>query len=140
MAFLKRTNPAATDPNTVIFGADGPDPKTVKVRKIVITQWRDLFAAVQTLPQLIVNAFYTEPGSRIAYVLAALDHALDEIVEIVAVLTGIEAEWIADNTSPDELLAYFVKVAQVNDFGGLLKNAQSVLSLAQQTAPAQDAA
>ncbi|MNY69873.1 hypothetical protein D3C86_2078800 [compost metagenome] len=44
-------------------------------------------------------------------------------------MTGIDAEWIADNTSADELMAYFVKVAQVNNFDALLKNAQSVLNL-----------
>lgn len=138
MGLFNRAQKSDIDPNTVVFGEGSPDQKTVKVRKIVVAQWRELFATVQTLPQLIVGAFYAEPGSRVAYVLAALDHALDEIVEIVAVLTGIDAEWIADNTSPDELLAFFIKVAQVNDFGGMLKNAQSVLKLASN--PGQGAA
>ena len=146
MTIFKRETKAAPqalviDTNAVVFGEDSAEPKTVKARKITIVQWKRLRAAVDMLPELLIGVITAAPGSRAAYVLAALDHALDEIVEVVAVLTGIEAEWIADNTSADELMAYFVKVAQVNNFDALLKNAQSVLTLASKTeAPDQGAA
>jgi hypothetical protein len=58
---------------------------------------------------------------------------------VVAVLTDLEPAWINENVSPDELMAYFVAVARVNDFGGLLKNAQSALKLTQTLDKAADA-
>lgn len=130
MGLFTRDKKTEIDPNAIVFGTDSISPKTVKVRKITIGQWRGLFSTIETLPQMVLAVLTAKPEERAAYVMAALDHALDEIVEVVAVLTGIEAEWIADNTAPDELMAYFVKAAQVNNFGALLKNAQSVLSLA----------
>lgn len=114
------------DPNTVTFGG-----QAVKVRKIAIKQWRELFSVVNTLPQMLATVMYAPAESRISYLLAVIEGAVDEVVNIVSVLTGLEPAWIDENVSPDELMAYFVAVARVNDFGGLLKNVQGALNLTQ---------
>ncbi|MNT96279.1 hypothetical protein D3C72_2383350 [compost metagenome] len=58
---------------------------------------------------------------------------------MVAVLAGLESDWIYENVSLDELAEYFVAVARVNDFGGLLKNVQGALKLTQTLDKAADA-
>lgn len=111
--------------NTVKIGG-----KTVEVRKITIAQWRELFGVVYSLPQLIIGVLGTNPDERAAYLVVALEQSLEEISHIVSVLTGIDSEWIENNASLDELVAYFAAAAKVNNFSDLLKNVQSVLSLA----------
>ncbi|AIQ13629.1 hypothetical protein [Paenibacillus durus] len=116
-------------PNTVVFGEDSAQPKTVQVRKITIAQWRELFGAIQTLPQLLVSVISAPADRRVAFALVALEQSLGDFVRVVSVLTGIDTEWIDENASVDEILAYLTAVASVNNFGEMLKNVQGVLNL-----------
>lgn len=133
MRILKRSDKAVItapeeiviDPNVVQLG-----DRTVKVRKVVIKQWYELFAAVNTLPELLMGVMSAPAENRVAYLFAFIDHALTDIVRVVSILTEFEPEWIEANVSPDELMAYFTAVARVNNFGGLLKNVQGALQLA----------
>lgn len=120
--------------NTVKIGG-----KTVEVCKITIAQWRELFGVVYSLPQLIIGVIGTKPDERAAYLVVALEQSLEEISHIVSVLTGIDSEWIENNASLDELVAYFTAVAKINNFSDLLKNVQSVLALAAPVAADQNA-
>ncbi|AHV98982.1 hypothetical protein [Paenibacillus sabinae] len=133
MQLFKRTEkaviPTPALPGTVIFGEGSAQPKTVQVRKIVIAQWRELFGAIQTLPQLLISVISAPADQRVAFALVALEQSLSDFVRIVSVLTGIDAEWIDENASVDEILAYLTAVASVNNFGEMLKNVQGVLSL-----------
>lgn len=133
MQLFKRSDKAETtpqepviDPSVVLLG-DRP----VKVRKVTIKQWRELFSVVGTLPQMLVSVMTAPADNRISYLLAVIESAIDDVVNVVAVLTDLEPAWINENVSPDELMAYFVAVARVNDFGGLLKNVQGALKLTQ---------
>lgn len=138
MQLFKRSDKAdipAAVPSAVTLGG-----QSVKVRKVTIGQWRELFAVVGTLPQLLISVITAPAESRIPHLLAVMESAIDDVVSVVAVLTGLETAWIDENVSPDELMAYFVAVARVNDFGGLLKNVQSALKLTQTLDKAVDAA
>lgn len=129
MQLFKRSDKAdipALDPSAIVLGG-----QAVKVRKVTIGQWRELFTVVGTLPQMLVSVMTAPAESRISYMLAVMESAIDDVVNVVAVLTGLEPAWINENVSPDELMAYFVAVARVNDFGGLLKNVQGALKLTQ---------
>ncbi|WP_379161372.1 hypothetical protein [Paenibacillus sp. sgz5001063] len=123
------------DPSVVTLGGHA-----VKVRKVTIKQWRELFTVVGTLPQMLISVMTAPEESRISYLLAVVEHALSDVVNVVSVLTDLEAEWIDENVAPDELMAYFTAVARVNDFGGLLKNVQGALKLTQTLDKAADAA
>lgn len=142
MQIFKRSDKAEStapdiviDPNVVQLG-----DRTVKVRKVAVGQWRELFAAVNMLPELIMGVMSAPAENRAAYLFAVIDHALNDIVQVVSILTRFEPEWIEENVAPDELMAYFVAVARVNDFGGLLKNVQGALKLTQTLDKAADAA
>ncbi|MEK5181734.1 hypothetical protein [Paenibacillus sp. FSL R5-0928] len=133
MPIFKRSDKAETaapeeiviDPNVIKLG-----DRTVKVRKVPVGQWRELFAAVNMLPELIMGVMSAPAENRAAYLFAFIEHALNDVVQVVSVLTGFEPEWIEANVAPDELMAYFTAVARVNNFGGLLKNVQGALQLA----------
>lgn len=112
---------------TVTFGED--EKKTVKIRKITVGQWKELFEVVHSLPQLIISIYLAKPDERLGYLMVTMGEALGDITRIVSTLTGIDEKWIVDNASADQLLSFLVETAELNNFGELLKNAQSVLSL-----------
>lgn len=101
----------------------------VTVSKITISQWKQLFTVIETLPALIVDVMLAPKEERVAYFVLALERSFDEIVLITSILTGIAADDIEKNASLDQLLEYFVQVAKVNDFNSILKNVKSVLAL-----------
>jgi len=101
--------------------------KTVHVRKITIVQWRELFDSIQAIPQLIVTVVTAPASDKPAFFVMALRESFDDIVRVTSVLTGIDEDYIAKNASVDELVKYFAALARVNNFGELLKDAQSAL-------------
>ncbi|WP_178023018.1 hypothetical protein [uncultured Paenibacillus sp.] len=139
MRFMRSNKPEPINKNTVTFGAGGDDPRTVKVRKIVVGQWLELFGAVQSLPQLIIGALGARPEERAAYVVVAIEQSLEEVVRVVSILTGLDTEYLIKNAAADEVFEFFMETAKVNNFGDLLKNVQSVLSLAAPAAADQNA-
>lgn len=102
--------------------------KTVKVRKITIAEWRELFSVIDTLPQVILSVATAAPSERLPYLIVAIEKSITDVVNVVSVLTGFDAEWIEKNASVDELVEYFIATARVNNFGDLLKNARSALN------------
>ena len=104
--------------------------KPVKVGKITIAQWRELFTVVNTLPQLLITVTTAAPSERLPFFLVAIEKSISDVVNVVSVLTGLEAEWIENNAGVDELVAYFIAVAKANNFGDVLKNVQGALNLA----------
>lgn len=104
--------------------------KSVKVRKITIAQWRELFTVIETLPQLLITVTTAAPADRLPMLVVAIEKSLGDIVNVVSVLTEIDAEWIENNVGVDELITFFVETARVNNFGALLKNVQGALNLA----------
>lgn len=117
------------DRDSVVFGADKTEPKTVQIKKITIGQWQRLFDVIGALPQLIINVLTAPPKDRTAYAVVAIQESFQDIISTVSVLTGIEEEWLIDNVSLDELLEYFVKTAKKNNFDVIIKNVRSVLNL-----------
>ncbi|WP_434750260.1 hypothetical protein [Paenibacillus amylolyticus] len=104
--------------------------KTVTPRKITIAQWRELFDSIHAVPQLLVSVMTAAPEDRAPYFVAAVRDSFDDIVRVTAVLTGIDEEYIEQNASLDELVAFYGAVAKANNFGDLLKNGRGVLALA----------
>ncbi|GAA0840463.1 hypothetical protein GCM10008915_35990 [Bifidobacterium pullorum subsp. gallinarum] len=107
--------------------------KAVKVRKITIAQWRELFTVIESLPQLLITVATAAPADRLPFLIVAVEKSLSDIVNVVSVLTELDAEWIENNAGVDELIAFFVETARVNNFGELLKNVRGALNHAKPT-------
>ena len=114
--------------------------KSVKVGKITIAQWRELFTVVETLPQLLLTVTAAAPEDRLPYLVVAIEKSLSDVVNVVSVLTEIDAEWIENNAGVDELVTFFVETARANNFGQLLKNVRGALSQAKPAAEMEQGA
>jgi hypothetical protein len=119
MRFTKRLNTG-----TVALGG-----KRVPVRKITVGQWQDLFGVIHTLPQLLISVMTAPASERAGYLVIALKESLEDVLNVVAMLTDTDADWLRENAALDELVAFFAETAKVNNFGELLKNVQGVLKL-----------
>lgn len=98
----------------------------VKVRKITVAEWKELFGAVNGLPALVVSVLTAPEKDRVSYLVVALQSALDEAVDIVAVLTGIDREYIEQHADAAQLTAYITAMVRENDFAAILKNVKGV--------------
>ncbi|MEC0167858.1 hypothetical protein [Paenibacillus graminis] len=72
------------DPSVVLLGG-----QAVKVRKVTIGQWRELYSVVGTLPQMLLSVVTAPADSRVSYLLAVMESAIDDVVNVVAVLTDL---------------------------------------------------
>lgn len=102
--------------------------KSVKVRKITVAQWRELFTVIESLPQLLITVATAPPAERLPFLIVAIEKSLSDVVNVVSVLTGLDADWIENNAGVDELVAFFVETARVNNFGEMLKNVRGALN------------
>lgn len=103
--------------------------KSVKVKKITIAQWKELFSVVDSLPSLIIDVVTSPKEERTAYLVVAAHHSLDDLAEVISVLTGLDRDYIVNNAALDEILEYFTMMAKVNNFEEIAKNIKSVLDL-----------
>lgn len=103
--------------------------KNVHVRKITPAKWRELFEAVETLPQLLLSVVAAPEEQRSAYLVLVLEKALNDVVSVTAVLTGLDKKFIEENAALDELVLFFVETLRVNNFGELLKSVQTLVTM-----------
>ncbi|MBG9736297.1 hypothetical protein [Paenibacillus alvei] len=101
--------------------------KAVYARRIPIAQWRELFDSIQMIPQLLMSVITAAPQDRAGYFIVALRESFDDIVRVTSILTEIDEEYIEENASIDQLIAFYKATADANNFGELLKNGRSVL-------------
>lgn len=105
--------------------------KRVRIEKLTIAKWRQLFEVVDKLPGLIVQILTAPKDDFYAYVITALDLALDEIALIVSVLSGLDVDYINENVGVDELFEYLAKTVKKNRLEDVVKNAKGLLPLKQ---------
>ncbi|KAB2335902.1 hypothetical protein F7732_00490 [Bacillus mesophilum] len=101
--------------------------KKAEVKKLTPTLWKQLFGTIDKLPGLIMQVMLAPKKDFYSYVLMACDVALDEVVEITAVLSGIDKQYISDKAGVDEIIAYLMKTAQKNNLNEIVKNVKSLL-------------
>jgi hypothetical protein len=101
--------------------------KRVKIEKLTIVKWRELFGTVDKLPGLIVQVLSAPQSDFYAYVITALDIAFDEITQVVSVLSGVEAEYLTENVGVDEIFEYLAKTIKRNRLDDVVKNVKSLL-------------
>lgn len=101
--------------------------KRVRIEKLTIVKWRQLFEAVDKLPGLIVQVLTAPQENFYAYVLTAFNLALDEVAHVVAVLSGIDYDYILENVGIDEQIEYLARTVKRNRLDSVAKNVQSLL-------------
>lgn len=99
----------------------------VKIEKLTIAKWRQLFEVVDKLPGLIVQVLAAPQEEFYSYVISALDLALEEVAKIVSVLSGLDEQYVLDNAGIDELFEYLARTIKRNRLGDVAKNVKSLL-------------
>lgn len=107
--------------------------KKVKIEKITPKKWKELFGVIDTLPSLIIKVLTAPQENFVAYLLSAIEIGLDEIIEVVSVLTGIDRDYLHDKVGVDEIIEYFARMAEYNNLERVLKNVKSLLPLKKTT-------
>ena len=100
--------------------------KRVKIEKLTIVKWRELFGTIDKLPGLIVQVLSAPQEDFYAYVISALDMAFEEIAQVVSVLTGLDVEYIEGKVGLDELIEYLMKLVKRNRLDDVVKNVKSL--------------
>ena len=125
MLFKRKSNITALNENEMMLGE-----QRVKIEKLTIAKWRELFAVIDKLPGLIVQILSAPQDDFYAYVVAGLDIAFEEVAQIVSVLTGLDADYIEHNVGVDELFEYVSKTVKRNRLEDVVKNVKSLLPMA----------
>lgn len=100
--------------------------KKVEITKLTPVKWKNLFEVVDKLPGLVIQVVTAPQDDFYAYVIQALDLALDEVVEIVSLLTEVDKEYIQQNVGLDELAEYVYKVVKLNRLDDAVKKMTSL--------------
>jgi ethanolamine utilization protein EutA (predicted chaperonin) len=120
--FKRKSNITTLNENEMFLGE-----KRVKIEKLTIVKWRQLFDTVDKLPGLIVQVLSAPQEDFYTYIITALDLAFDEITQVVSVLSGVDAEYLTNNVGVDELFEYLTKTVKRNRLGDVVKNVTSLL-------------
>jgi hypothetical protein len=103
--------------------------KRVKINKLTPNRWRDLFATVDRLPGIIVQVISAPQDDFYATVVAGLEVAMDEVIEIVAVLSDLDADYINAEVGVDEIFEYLTRTVKKNRLDSVAKNVKSLLPI-----------
>jgi hypothetical protein len=101
--------------------------KRVKIEKLTIVKWRQLFETVDKLPGLIVQVLSAPKEDFYTYVITALDLAFEEVAQIISVLSGLDVKYIEENVGVDELFEYLFRTVKRNRLEDVAKNVKSLL-------------
>jgi hypothetical protein len=120
--FKRKSNIPTLNENEMYLGE-----KRVKIEKLTIVKWRELFGTVDKLPGLIVQVLSAPQSDFYAYVITALDIAFDEIAQVVSVISGVDAEYLTENVGVDEIFEYLTRTVKRNRLDDIAKNVKSLL-------------
>lgn len=101
--------------------------KKVEIPKLTPDRWKKLFEKVDMLPGLIVQVLLAPKKEFYTVVVSACQLALDEVTEIVALLSGIEVDYIRKNVALHEIIEFITKTVQRNKLDEMAKNLKSLL-------------
>jgi hypothetical protein len=101
--------------------------KTVRIKKITPREYKEIFAVIGSIPNLVYNVANAPEGQYQTYLLTALDVGLDDFINVVSSLTGIEAEYLHDEVGLYDLTEYLAQMVAFNDLDKTLKNVMSLL-------------
>ena len=113
---------AITNENSVYLG-----DKKVEIKKLTPVLWKKLFETVDRLPGLIVQVMLAPKNEFYSYVISAAEIAMDEVIQVVSVLSDVDVDYIREKAGLDEIINYLVKTIKKNNLLDVVKNFKSLL-------------
>jgi len=102
--------------------------KSVQIPKLTPVKYKALFERIETLPAIVLRVLADrDTDDFVATILAGANLALDEMVQLVAVLADIDAEHISAHADMNEITDFIRLTLEKNDLHRTLKNFRAVL-------------
>lgn len=101
--------------------------KKVEIKKLTPALWKKIFSAIDMLPGIALQVFNAPRKDLTAYLLNAFDVALDEMVEIVSLISEEDAEYLTNEAGLDELVEYIFLTIKKNRLDQTVKNLKGLL-------------
>jgi hypothetical protein len=101
--------------------------KKVEIPKLTPDRWKRLFEKVDMLPGLIVQVLLAPKEDFYTVVVSACQLALDEVTEMVALLSDVDVEYIRKNVALHEIIEFMTRTVQRNKLDEMAKNLKSLL-------------
>ncbi len=101
--------------------------KKVEIPKLTPERWKQLFQTIDQLPGLIVQVLLAPKDEFYSYIITACDLALDEVVQLTAILSDVDEEYIRKNVGIDEIILFITKTVKRNQLVSTVKNLQGLL-------------
>lgn len=101
--------------------------KKVEIPKLTPDRWKKLFDKVDMLPGLIVQVLLAPKDDFYPTVISAVQLAMDEVTEMVAILSDLDVEYVRKNVGLHEIIEFLVKTVKRNQLGEMVKNLKSLL-------------
>ena len=115
-------------PDSVYLG-----DKIIRVRKITFEVLEQITEVLERIPYLLIKLATSQDEEFHQYLVGAMSIASDEIVKVVAILSGLEADYIKKEVGVNEIFDYLRKVMDKNDLSKTVKNVISLLQAKSQT-------
>jgi hypothetical protein len=101
--------------------------KKVEIPKLTPDRWKRLFEKVDMLPGLIVQVLLAPKDDFYTVVVSACQLALDEVTEMVSLLSDIDVEYIRKNVALHEIIEFITRTVKRNKLDEIGKNLKSLL-------------
>jgi hypothetical protein len=101
--------------------------KKVQIEKITPAMYKRIFGVVGSLPSLILTVAQAPKEQAMEYLLNAAEIGMEDIVAVTSELTGIDADYLMNETGLDDLVEYFSRMVEYNNLERLAKNVKSLL-------------
>ncbi len=112
--------------DTVVLGK-----KQAPIKKLTPAMWKRLFTQIDLLPGLAMQIISSPRNEMAAYLLHGFDVALEEIVDIISTISGIESDYLMNEAGLDELVEYIYLTVKKNRLDQIPKNLKGLLPTAQ---------
>jgi hypothetical protein len=101
--------------------------KKVEIPKLTPDRWKQLFEKVDMLPGLIVQVLLAPKENFYTVVVTACQLALDEVTDIVSLLSDVDVEYIRKHVALHEIIEFITRTVQRNKLDEMAKNLKSLL-------------
>ncbi|WP_216667753.1 hypothetical protein [Sporosarcina jiandibaonis] len=107
--------------------------KKVEVKKLTPALWKKVFGAVDLLPGVALQVFSAPKDDMGAYLLQAFDVVQEELIEIISLVSDVDADYLHNNAGLDELIEYVYLTIRKNRLDQTAKNLKGLLKQPERT-------
>lgn len=107
----------------------------VEIPKLTVGKWKLLTENLESLPQILINVLSAKGTDNFtASLVIGVSMAIEEVVTLVALLTGLEEEFIYNNADHNDLIAFITKTVKKNNLTEAAKKFPAMLAKANKPA------